>query len=252
MVFSSLLPALASAYSGARNQQGVQMRWAVEQVAVALDAERPSKTLDAQQVERALDAALTSWSALPEARVVFEHALSGKTLVRFHHEKWPYAKEHLAVTILVAREKSGEIVSGTIEINEQHNRFGAGGYDLQAVLTHELGHLLGLGHSDDAHATMFASTAPGELTQRDPNDDDRAGVAWLYPPVSPPIPAAPSVPASPTSSAPVKASTPPASGCQAAPGGACGNLSQWVILMLVAFMYYNRRHGTAAGLDRRG
>src|SRR5688572_7992483 len=175
IVMWSLMPALAWAYSGARNQQGVQMRWAVEQVPVALDAAHRSRTLDAAQVEQALDAALATWSLLPEARVLFEHAPEAKTLVRFHHERWPYADDQLAVTILLAREKSGEIVSGTIEINEQHNRLGAGGYDLQSVLTHELGHLLGLGHSDDAQAAMFASTSPGELTQRHPNHDDRAG-----------------------------------------------------------------------------
>jgi hypothetical protein len=247
-MLSSLLPALAAAYSGARNQQGVQMRWAAEQVPVALDATHGSRTLDAAQVEQALDAALASWSALPEARVLFEHALQAKTLVRFHHEHWPYAKDQLAVTILIAREKSGEIVSGTIEINEQHNRFGAGGHDLQGVLTHELGHLLGLGHSDDAHATMFATTAPGELTQRDPNDDDRAGVAWLYPPpsrMSAPTPSA----APPTATAP--AAQPLAGGCQMSSRGG-DNLPQMLIVLCIAIVYYNRRHGAAADLDRRG
>lgn len=52
--------------------------------------------------------------------------------------------------------------------------------DPQSVLTHELGHLMGLGHtSDDAAATMAPAYRP-ELSQRTLGLDDKQGICDLY------------------------------------------------------------------------
>ncbi|KAL0435356.1 UNVERIFIED_CONTAM: Metalloendoproteinase 1 [Sesamum radiatum] len=54
-----------------------------------------------------------------------------------------------------------------------------GSFDLQTVGLHELGHILGLGHSTDRKASMYAYFEHGE--RRDLNDDDIRGIQTLYP-----------------------------------------------------------------------
>jgi len=54
--------------------------------------------------------------------------------------------------------------------------------DLSDVLTHELGHTLGLAHSDVPEATMSCSALAGETVKRTLAPDDIAGVCATYPP----------------------------------------------------------------------
>ncbi|XP_051117354.1 metalloendoproteinase 1-MMP-like [Andrographis paniculata] len=53
-----------------------------------------------------------------------------------------------------------------------------GGFDLQTVVLHEIGHLLGLGHSQDSSAIMYPSLAPGQVKSL--GIDDVRGVLALY------------------------------------------------------------------------
>jgi MYXO-CTERM domain-containing protein len=53
--------------------------------------------------------------------------------------------------------------------------------DVQNVVTHEAGHVLGLAHSSDPTATMYASSNQGETTKRTLAQDDVDGVCAIYP-----------------------------------------------------------------------
>lgn len=54
------------------------------------------------------------------------------------------------------------------------------GVDLASVLTHELGHALGLDHSSNTEATMYHSYSNGETKKRSLHTDDLNGLAYLY------------------------------------------------------------------------
>lgn len=110
--------------------------------------------------------------------------LDGKNVVYFH-TSWPpeLTPKGLAQTILHT-DASNDIVDADIHVNEQDYVFslqgGQGLIDLRSILTHELGHALGLGHTPVLGATMFA-TYGGGIAWRSLEKDDRDGVCALYP-----------------------------------------------------------------------
>ncbi len=82
--------------------------------------------------------------------------------------------------------------------------------DLQSVVLHEFGHALGLNHSTDIDAVMFASYKAGTL-KRTPNTDDRAGILSLYGASTTTAPPSPSPSTAPSNSpTPITPPTPPA------------------------------------------
>jgi MYXO-CTERM domain-containing protein len=133
----------------------------------------------------------------------------------------PYDPAAPAMTTVSARLTTGEILDADIEINALNFAWAdrvahpelVVRYDLQNVLTHEIGHLLGLDHScflagqsrpsdnagqpvpDCANApasvqatTMFPSNVPGDLEKRTLEPDDRAAVCGIYPAAATPCP----------------------------------------------------------------
>lgn len=80
---------------------------------------------------------------------------------------------------------TGEIYGADIELNNTDGQLGVptakGDYDLQSVITHELGHVLGIGHTQDETALMFPSL-PTQEARHDLGDDDRAAICEVYSP----------------------------------------------------------------------
>lgn len=103
-------------------------------------------------------------------------------------EHWPYPTyDAVALTIVSYVPCNGEILSADIEFNTADyiftNHEGAAGtqIDLRNTLTHEVGHFLGLDHSPNEAATMYATAPPGEITKRDLHQADREGLCFIYP-----------------------------------------------------------------------
>jgi hypothetical protein len=104
---------------------------------------------------------------------------------------WPAGYSHaiVALTSVHYDTSTGAIYDVDIEFNGEDFEFGAlDDYpddtrlvDLRSTVTHEIGHTIGLDHSDDPDATMFGYADPGATTKRDLAEDDIEGLCALYP-----------------------------------------------------------------------
>ncbi len=120
-------------------------------------------------------------------------------LVLFAEDGWPNAPRVQALTSVTYRVSNGEIVDADIHVNAQYFNVGEivpgspdpALMDLQNTLTHEVGHFLGLDHTEEAtftgvsgewrEATMFASAELGESKKRSLESDDINGICAIYP-----------------------------------------------------------------------
>jgi hypothetical protein len=111
-------------------------------------------------------------------------------VVFFQDDTWNYRglDATLAKTSVTYNDDTGEIYDADIEVNAAKNVLttstdpSKAQYDLQAIMTHEVGHFIGIAHSANSSAVMFASYSPGSLTQRTLTDDDIDAVCAIYPP----------------------------------------------------------------------
>lgn len=89
----------------------------------------------------------------------------------------------LTRTYSLTYETQLKIIEADIVINSDcpwRNNGSENGYDVQNVMTHEFGHMLGLDHTDVAWATMIEGTSKGEIWKRTIEQDDINGFNALY------------------------------------------------------------------------
>jgi hypothetical protein len=109
---------------------------------------------------------------------------------------WQHQEAAIAITTTSYNPDTGRILDSDIEFNTPTFIFStvdfppclSGMYstscvatDVQNTTTHELGHLLGLGHSPDPNSTMSFRANPGELSKRVIDPDSARFVCDVYP-----------------------------------------------------------------------
>jgi cysteine-rich repeat protein len=152
-----------------------------------------SADLAMDDVIAAVDAAFATWQAVPCATLTFVNAgatglgvaVDGTNVVTFIESGWVYGAEAAAATSLwiVDGQQTADIA-----INGERFRWSIGPpnaewattLDLQAVLTHEIGHFSGLGHTVSAFDTMYYTWKPWQ-GQRTLSIDDKLALCALYP-----------------------------------------------------------------------
>jgi hypothetical protein len=159
-------------------------------------------------------------------------------VIIFHDDVWPYVNDvnnTLGLTTVTFDSETGEIYDADTEINGTvplSTDDPPSGFDLASIVTHEMGHFLGLAHSADPSATMWAFHTPGSTSMRTLTNDDVEGLCSIYPPnlvrnVDPSVAAGGSVREDPCDPTPrhgfsAQCAEPPTSGCTVASSDATG------------------------------
>ena len=136
----------------------------------------------------AVHAAFTEWQDVPGSYISFSDEGAGTNWPAYSedgHNTLGFATLAVGTAGLATTwYQGGTIVEVDIRLN---TRTGwsvgavAGAIDLQSVLTHEIGHLVGLDHSDLSAATMYPSVGTNSIAWRTLHEDDIAGVSAIYP-----------------------------------------------------------------------
>ena len=116
--------------------------------------------------------------------------------IYFRDDDWLEEERDLALTRQDPFLNSGQIAAANIEVNTFDQTFRLaddqpGDFDLEAVLTHEAGHYIGLDHSPVRGSVMAPAYCDGQKPCPRPTeelralgDDDLAAVCRLYPPTT--------------------------------------------------------------------
>lgn len=187
--------------------EGAKLFWPTSCVSYAMN-ELGTQDLDPGETRAVIRKSFQAWTEVPcpkggHASMTFEerdpvsckkseYNKDGPNLnvVLFQDDDWKYRgiDGTLAKTSVTYNDETGEIYDADIEVNAANNTVTITDipkkiqYDLQAILTHEVGHFIGVAHSPESSAVMFASYAPGSTSQRKLTDDDVAAVCAIYPP----------------------------------------------------------------------
>lgn len=189
-------------------RSGAPAAWATLPIPYRFHAQGPER-LDRDEARGAIRLAFERWTeaVCPNGRRTSLRFAEGPEIpaneprgkepfgIYFRDDGWPHddVNETLALTTQYFNDRSGEIWYSDIEINSLQHQFvtrdDQRGTDLEAVITHEVGHYIGLAHSPDPASIMTPQYCQSggrcrstKALARDLSEDDVDAVCALYPP----------------------------------------------------------------------
>lgn len=190
----------AVAYERMRTQMGAVTAWPNMPISYYIGSQA-SGAGDQEEI-LAIHRAFQTWAAVDCARVSFAFSgLIDNPIAEYlpnaqnqNHifwvkspSKWPFPIDVLAAAILGWEPYTGIIHDADILFNGFYFQWSTAPtpppehYDIENTIVHEIGHLLGLDHSDIPEATMYGYSGIGETSKRELHPDDREGICAIYP-----------------------------------------------------------------------
>jgi hypothetical protein len=188
--------------------QGRPLHWANSCLTYSVQVDgSPKSKLDADQVQAFVEQAFSAWKSArcadggsPRFEVQFQSFVScdrqeavcddtnkNANVVMFHDSGWLEGSSRIGVTTPTGGTQSGLVVDADIEINSQNFSFasdpsGMMSTSLLYVLTHEIGHFLGIAHTPVSGAVMYEGLQSVPFSRNLISPDDAAAICAAYPP----------------------------------------------------------------------
>lgn len=198
----------APAYVRSVTEAGDEVHWFTRCIPIWLN-QTGSSRIPMAEVERDLSNSLQAWDRVSCAELAFSYEglttsaeigfdptpnADNQNIVAFQSGQGSWIHDPRAVgltTVTMCQNDTPSCAAGTIldadiELNEvgfelTSSSARAVKMDLANTLTHEVGHLLGLDHSEREEATMYAEAPLGETEKRTLSTDDEAGICEIFP-----------------------------------------------------------------------
>ncbi|MEP7048929.1 MAG: matrixin family metalloprotease [Pseudomonadota bacterium] len=186
---------------------GKPLYWAINPVPFLVQGDgSPKNHIDATTFETLLASAFNTWSTAncgqgkhptisamsggqtPVAAAEYLPGQANANIFMFRDDTWMASTpgSALALTTVSYDFHTGEIYDADVEVNGTGGHITDGrpsdGADLPSIMTHEIGHFIGLDHSPKKTATMYISYEAGKGDLRSLDADDIAAVCTVYPP----------------------------------------------------------------------
>jgi hypothetical protein len=185
------------------NDAITQVKWSSMPITWKLNATQGTRVTGARTFATVVQNSFDTWEALKNSTANIDFTLGGNTTASYGYDQVNIVKTNLtqtdwdnsgagsalAVTLVSTATLTGEILDADIIFNPAENfsldaTTPSDKYDFESVLTHEVGHFLGLDHSAILSATMFPRVGTGVSLPRVLSVDDVAGVSSIYPTAS--------------------------------------------------------------------
>ena len=169
---------LAHAHQNSLTGTGHPIRWPIKTIPVSIS----SNTLDLYPgtTESIIQSSISQWNMAGSTKIAPQSTSNNQ--IQFSSEFGIYGSAVIGVTEL-NYNSSGVITKASILLNDNYQFMSSPGFYfsnqvyLGDVVTHELGHFLGLSHSEVLNSTMFFSAFSGQSSLA---YDDKAGVRSKY------------------------------------------------------------------------
>ncbi|HYR44396.1 MAG TPA: matrixin family metalloprotease, partial [Terriglobia bacterium] len=184
----------AAAYTRITASSGQNPKWSSMPVSYWINEKGLSRISNGSDFA-AVQASFRTWESIQTASIQFAYkgttpvgtvGHDGLNVVTFTDTSVPLGSSTIAATFSFFKSENGQLLfdESDIAFNPSLD-FSTSGelgkFDIQSVLTHEIGHLLGLDHAGMVSSVMVPFGSPSQLDQRTLAYDDIAGVMEIYP-----------------------------------------------------------------------